>query len=233
MKIENRYLDGSYLNKNPNWDRKDSFWKSQLIIRLLTLNSYFPKNIVEVGCGSGDVLRYLQLSMPNVKLVGYDIAPDLKNFWTTDNNQLEFHLGDFYCTNSFKFDLMLMLDVFEHVRDPFTFLENSRNHASKFIFHIPLDLSSQSVFLNNSLIKARRNVGHLHFYNKDLAIETLTDCGFKILDFHYSSAISLPNNYTISSKFFRLFRTLFSFLGKDRVVRLLGGETLIVYAEPI
>ena len=36
MKIESRYLDQSYLAKNPDWDRQDAPWKASKVLNLLT-----------------------------------------------------------------------------------------------------------------------------------------------------------------------------------------------------
>ena len=64
-----------------------------------------------------------------------------------------------------KYDLILMLDVFEYVRDPLTFLWSSKleNILILFIFHIPLDLSVLSILSSNTLLNSRKEVGHLTF----------------------------------------------------------------------
>ena len=151
-------------------------------------------SIVEVGCGYNDILRYLREFYPSCFLVSFDISPQAKIFWSDDSHCIEFNLSDFHNFNTKKFDILLMLDVFEHVRDPFSFLENSREHAKYFIFHIPLDLSAQAVARKSPLIQARRNVGHLHSYSKELALETLEDCGYEVILWRYTGAsMTMPN----------------------------------------
>ena len=231
MKIEERYLDGTYLNKNPDWDRSDSKWKAGLVKKILHSNLIYPNSIVEIGCGAGDVLRALRLSYQQVQLAGFDVSPQLEEFWREDHLGIDFHLGDFFEQNIVKFDVMLMLDVFEHVRDPFTFLEKSRPHANFFVFHIPLDLSAQAVVRSSPLLKVRRSVGHLHFYTKDLALETLNDCGYIVLEWHYSGISSINQNRSFRTRFGNLFRSLLRLLGQDISVRILGGETLVVLAK--
>jgi hypothetical protein len=140
-------------------------------------------------------------------------------------------LGDFHDKNTDKYDVLLMLDVFEHVRDPHTFLERSRLHADKFVFHIPLDLSASSVLRGQPLLEARSHVGHLHFYTKDLALETLRDSGYKIIQWSYTgAALNMPNR-SLRTNLAKFPRRLVYTLNKDWGVRLLGGETLIVIAE--
>jgi hypothetical protein len=120
-----------------------------------------------------------------------------------------------------------MLDVFEHVRDPFTFLEDARRHARHFVFHIPLDLSALTVLREAPLMHARRKVGHLHSYTKELALETLRECGYTLIDSRYTEAFAMGQ----ASKLAALPRRLAYAINKDLGVRLLGGETLLVLAS--
>lgn len=231
MHIEKRYVDGSYLEANPEWDRMDSEWKAKQVEKILKRNMLVPRSIVEVGCGSGDILRYLRRIFHDTKLVGYDISPQAQAFWQDDAQDIEFYLEDFHQQNTTKYDVLLMLDVFEHVRDPFSFLEQTRSHADFFVFHIPLDLSAQSVLRGHPLLNARRKVGHLHSYTKELALETLTDCGYQIIQWSYTGAsISMPNR-SLKTKLANIPRLLISTINKDFSVRVFGGETLIVLAK--
>ena len=171
-------------------------------------------------------------------MTGYDISPQLSQFWDhhkeaekTEENKIAFYLGNFHEINKVNYDVILMLDVFEHVRDPFTFLENSKQFASYFVFHIPLDLSASSVLRSFPLINSRRKVGHLNYYTKDLAFETLTDSGYKIIDWQYGNAFLYPPNRSLKTSILAFPRRLVALLNKDFAVRLLGGETLFVLAK--
>jgi hypothetical protein len=237
MKIEPRYLDGSYFAKNPDWDRSDSEWKATLVRDILVANNLKPMSICEVGCGAGDILRHLSEFMPKTAFYGFDVAPQLVSFWESAssgfsiNSRVTYTLGDFYLVNKIKYDALLMLDVFEHVRDPFTFLEDTLLYADKFVFHIPIDLSASSVLRKKPLLYVRRSVGHLNFYTKDLALETLRDCGYKIIDWKYTNASVLKTNPSLQSRLLGIPRRLINLINRDFGVRLLGGETLIVLAE--
>ncbi len=236
-KIELRYLDGSYLNENPDWDREDSLWKAENVKRILDLNKILPSSICEIGCGAGDILVYLSKMFPNSKQYGFDISPQLPTFWKTHTenpdlkDRLYFQTGDFYSMNSKKYDVILMLDVFEHVRDPFTFLENSLEYAKYFVFHIPLDLSAFSVLRGNPLMNVRKKVGHLHYYTKDLALETLRDSGYEILNWQYTGASLNSPNRSLKTKLASIPRKILYSIHKDFGVRLFGGETLLVLAK--
>jgi SAM-dependent methyltransferase len=237
MKIEERYINSTYLDKNPEWDRKDAPWKAEKVQNILSENKINPTSICEVGCGSGDILMNLTKYYPDSQMTGFDISPHAAEFWKDHldkqevaTHNLEFKLGDFHVINHQTFDVLLMLDVFEHVRDPFTFLEKSGSCAKYFVFHIPLDLSASSVMRKNPLIKTRKKVGHLHFYTKDLALETLIDSGYKIIESKYTGAsLNMPNK-SLKTQLFSIPRRIFYAINKDWGVRFVGGETLIVLA---
>ncbi|WP_061249392.1 class I SAM-dependent methyltransferase [Leptospira alstonii] len=237
MKIEKRYTDGTYLQKNPGWDREDSPWKVEQVNSVLKKFDIEPKSVCEIGCGIGDNLVLLGKKFPSSQLIGFDISPQLRSFWKENiknnlfKNQLKFYLGDFHSLNKKKYDLLLMLDVFEHVRDPFTFLEKSLKFAQYFVFHIPLDLSVISILRNTPLLNVREKVGHLHYYTKDLALETLEDCGYEIIHWNYTQASLTSPNRSLKTKIVAIPRSIFYFIHKDFGVRLLGGETLIVLAK--
>lgn len=237
MKIEDRYINKKYLSENPDWDRQDAPWKSEVVQSILVDNNIYPTSICEVGCGSGDILMNLASHYSDVEMTGFDISPQAAEFWKEHEKEkeardlkVEFKLGDFHQVNDKKYDVLLMLDVFEHVRDPYTFLEMSGNSAKYFIFHIPLDLSASSVIRKKPLMNTRKKVGHLHFYTKDLAIETLTDSGYKVVEWKYTGAsLNMPNR-TLKTRLARLPRRFAYAVNKDWGVRLLGGETLVVLA---
>ena len=76
--------NSEYLKNNPNWHVEDSPWKSKQIMKMLCRNPIFPKSIAEVGCGAGEILNQLYLSMPNdVCFTGFDISSDAIDFAKT------------------------------------------------------------------------------------------------------------------------------------------------------
>ena len=230
--VEKRYYDGSYLATNPNWDREDSPWKANLVQVVLNENGIVPKSICEVGCGSGDVLVNLQQHFPSAAFYGYDISPQVSQFWEEgDHNRINFAQGDFFDMKHEKYHVLLLLDVIEHLTDPFTFLERL-HHASEYILlHIPLDLSALSVLRDKPIMDVRSKVGHIHYYTKNLALATLKDCGYEVISWKYSGAAINAPRRSMKTKLLMWPRALLYALNKDFGVRVLGGETLAVLAR--
>src|SRR5690606_20481565 len=119
------------------------------------------------GCGAGEILNQLHLVMADdVSFTGYEISSDAINLARPrQKKRLEFKNENFLDTNV-KYDLLLMIDVFEHVDDYMGFLRLCKSKAKNTVFHIPLDISVQAIF-RNKFISERNSVGHLHYFTKE------------------------------------------------------------------
>ena len=130
-----------------------------------------------------------------------------------------------------QFDIVMAIDVFEHVEDCFGFLRKLKEKAEYKIFHIPLDLSVQTVLRSSPIIHGRKSVGHIHYFTKETALETLKDTGYLIIDYFYTGgSLELPNRGW-KANILKIPRKLAFLLNKDLAVRLLGGYSLMVLAK--
>lgn len=226
------YESGEYFANNPTWDIEDSPWKAGEVMKILTKNRLMPNNLVEVGCGAGGVLAHLQDAAPEGLYSGYEIAPTAAPFWAAyKGRNITFKVEDFLLANTERFDTLLLLDVIEHLPNPFDFLSALRGRSEHYVLHIPLDLSSISVARETPLLKARKKVGHIHYYTKGLALSLLNECGYEVLDWSYTGASlhGLQSNW--KTRLARWPRRLLFALNRDLGVRLLGGDTLMVLAR--
>jgi len=227
------YQSGDYLKNNPTWDQEDSPWKAKQVVKILHQHHVQPQTVCEVGCGAGAVLGALHVIQPNVQYTGYDISPDAESFWRPFQQQgIQLHVGDFFQCQQSHYDVILLLDVLEHVADPHQFLQDLKPYAPHVVIHFPLDLSALSVLRESPLLYVRRKVGHIHYFSKGLALELLEECGYEIVDAQYTGAARSAPQRSMKTKCFSYVRQLLSFFQKDIAVRLLGGETLIVLARP-
>lgn len=227
------YTQGEYLEKNPTWHVEDSIWKAKQLLKIIQKNNLQPKSVCEVGCGSGEILNQLYLNLPkSLNFIGYEISPQAFQLCQTRSKEnLKFKLADLLQEKDVFFDLVLCIDIFEHIEDYFTFLRGLRNKAHYKIFHIPLDLSASSILRSTPILKARQSVGHLHYFSKDTAIATLKDTGYEICDYFYTaSSIELPIKH-FKTLLGNLPRRVFYCLNQDMAVRLLGGYSLLVLTK--
>ncbi len=228
-----KYITDDYLDHNPSWDIEDSSWKAGHVNRIVSDNHLILKHVCEVGCGAGGVLVSLKEMNPEASYVGYDIAPAAVNFWKkSEHAGVDFLLGDFFELDSNHYDVILLLDVLEHVVDPHQFLTELKTRADYLVIHFPLDLSVVSVFRERPLLHVRRKVGHIHYFTKGLAFELLKECGMEVVDWRYTEAAFNAPQRTLKTKFFSWVRYFAYALNKDVGVRLFGGETMMVLVTP-
>jgi hypothetical protein len=174
----------------------------------------------------------LRQTYPDADLFGFDIAPAASKFWPRhESARITFTVGDFSLLNTRSYDVILILDVIEHVRDPHGFLSGLRDAGRYFVMHIPLDLSAQAVVRESPLLDQRDRVGHIHYFTKNLALSLLAESGFRVIDWRYTGAGLGGPRPKLKTRLAMGPRWLAQRLNRDWAVRVLGGETLIVLAE--
>lgn len=224
-----RYFDGAYLAHNPTWHAEHSPTKARWIDDILRRNKLDPKTIAEVGCGSGEILAELQKRRPEASFTGFEISPQAYAICSAKQSPgLKFRLEDLLQSPAERFDLLLAIDVFEHVPDYIGFLRALRGHADSHLFHIPLDLSAQALLRGTSFPILREQTGHLHYFHKYTALATLRDCGYDIVDWNYTrSSQQLPGK-SVRTKLANLPRKMMQLFSEDLSARLFGGYSLMV-----
>ena len=145
--------------------------------------------VLEVGCGGGHTLRWLKDKFPAAETVGIDgfegIRSELqKNADVAHIRDLEQPLPDLG-----RFDLVLALDVLEHLREPerlLASLSECMNPDATLIVSVP-NVSHLSVAL--PLLLRRRfeyadggilDRTHLRFYVESTALGLLNQAGFRV-----------------------------------------------------
>jgi len=232
MMVENIYTTGQYLEKNPTWHSEESPWKVRHILPMMQRHHIVPNTVCEVGCGAGEVLRLLQGNISDTcTFWGYDISPQaIAMCEEKANDRLHFKLADIRQEQDVFFDLLLVLDVIEHLEDYFSFLRDLRPKSHYKLFHIPLEMSVQGVLRDKVFIRNRDLHGHLHHFTKETALRTLEDVGYEVLDYSYAPEYEMSTTLR-QTNLMKLPRRLFFALHKDWAVRMLGGFRLLVLAK--
>jgi hypothetical protein len=226
------YEDGTYLDNNPLWHEEDSQWKANKIRNIIENNSLKPEKICEVGCGAGEILNQLSYQYgDSVEFFGYEISPQAFELCSKKSKRnLIFKLSDLLEDGDSHYDIAMAIDVFEHVENYFDFLRKLKGKAEYKIFHIPLELSVQSVLRSSPIIRGRRSFGHIHYFTKETALATLEDTGYEIVDYFYTAgSLELPNRGW-KANVLKIPRKLAFSANRDFAVRFLGGYSLMVLA---
>lgn len=230
--MKEMYETDLYVEKNPTWHEEDAPWKARHIARMISKNKVRCNSICEVGCGTGEILLNLERAFAGSTLSGYEISPEaFRRAAKKETPNTKFYLKDLLSETDVTFDLVLVIDVIEHVEDYISFAKRVKRFGTFKIFHFPLDLSVQSLFRASPITELRRNVGHIQYFFKETALATLEDCGYTVVDHCYTaSRLELPNQ-ALTSRIMRLPRRMMFALNADFSVRLLGGYSLLVLAK--
>ncbi|MDZ4665687.1 MAG: class I SAM-dependent methyltransferase [Bacteroidota bacterium] len=185
--MDDIYNNQDYLKKNPHWHQEDSAFKANFIHSVLEENKIAYTSVCEVGCGIGEVL--IQLKKLNgskaVSYSGYDISTNAIDMALKKNSGIEFKCVDFTKENSTT-DVLLVIDVIEHLQDYFSFLKSISKKSKYTVFHIPLDMFVWSLFREQMLIESKERVGHIHNFSEGFILSILKDFGYTVISKRYT-----------------------------------------------
>ncbi|MGA7193436.1 MAG: class I SAM-dependent methyltransferase [Anaerolineales bacterium] len=193
----NQYTDGTYLEKVKDWHISDSPWKASKVFQMIEKNHLVFKSLYDIGCGAGQILAELQTKLDkDVRLAGFDISPQaIEIAKLKENAGLKFFNDDFLTAEIASPDVLLLLDVFEHIPDYLGFLDSLRKKANWIVFHIPLDMCARAVLSKSFyMLYMRKQYGHLHYFSKETALATLSDLGYEIIDYFYTVDDEIGSN---------------------------------------
>jgi SAM-dependent methyltransferase len=227
------YHDGTYLAKNPDWHEKDASFKAGYISRLFRLIPDQILNVADIGCGTGQIMAELCNLLPEqVRFFGFDISTDaIRLARNKESERIKVDLLDLVSRSEKDciFDVILVIDVLEHVENYFAFLDGIVKKARYTIFHIPLDLSLWSLFREKMLLESKERVGHIHNFTEDFIKSILEDQGFKILYQLYTPPTGKPKS--TKEVIINGLRKLLFKMNKRFASKTIGGYSILLLTE--
>lgn len=195
---DSEYLRTSDLRTKSNYD--------QIIKTIKHKNS--DSKILEIGSGSGGLLRLLKNIFPNS--IGIEPSRDFCKFAETKYGLKIKNTGFESFNTKYKYDIVIALDVIEHVASPRNFFKKTSSLLNKNGILV-LGTPNISSFMATILKKRWWHIRppHLFYFNKENLKLIANNYGFS-LKYINSFYWSLPLNYVI-----------------DSVEKLLFGKTII------
>ena len=234
MPINDMYSNGEYLKDNPSWHMEDSEWKAEHILKIINRINLSYNSIYELGCGGGDVIRYLQQKISNDSCTyrGYDISPQAYEICKTkENPNLKYLLKDFLLEKEAKCDIILLIDLIEHLENYREYLRSIKHNSKYKILHIPLEFFAISAIYEKYLLNQRKKVGHLHYFTKDISLAMLEELDYEIVDYFFTPGYTLIRDYGLKDKLIKIPRMIFSHISEDLTARIFGGYSLMVLVK--
>lgn len=204
-RITELYSTDGYISKNPSLHEEDSPWKIDKIIPLVdemfNLGHMNKKEIslLDVGGGVGLILKevssYIERTYGvHVNKYALDLSPGMLKIQVKNNPDAKALNEDIRETSlsNKEIDLVLMIDVLEHVPNPIKALEELKRISKIAIFKVPLE----SNVLSNTIDiithgKSRENaiesVGHINIYNFNSLKHQIENNGSRILNSYFTN----------------------------------------------
>jgi cyclopropane fatty-acyl-phospholipid synthase-like methyltransferase len=231
--VSSMYADGTYLARNPTWHSEDAQWKAGQVVRLLQDLRLTPRSVADVGCGTGGVLVHLAAVFdPSTRFVGFDVSDDARraarhgspaNVSFQDMAELDHDPG--------AYDLVMAIDVLEHVEDYLGFARRIAKLGTDKLFHIPLELSAQTVVRRRPIAASRECFGHLHFFTRDTALASIEAAGMTVIADRFTFSSTEQPAERMRRRLARVPRRVGFRLHADLAVRVMGGASLLVLAR--
>lgn len=234
-----------YYTQGTFWEGREtigSSFKLELVLPLLNKYSKLLLNkckFADLGCGQGSFLLALAKYLDNLKLdyelYGYDIssyAIELAKMVANHKPNIEFHVGS--CLDlPDELDIIFIIDVIEHVENPYKLLREIASKTHYVILHLPIEQSISHMFMKKPS-SSYELFRHLHFYSWETAKILIHHSPFRIVDYQFSGAaytsIKITQNLKKIQNIFRylLYRVsppLGSLIGGGPVMLLLERKT--------
>jgi len=193
MDAKEMYLTGDYAKKNPTWHLEDGEFKAQEILPYIIELVKSKKNcnnfkIAEVGAGTGVVLNSISSLLGSsdfvndVTFTGFEISGFAVNIGKDKFPRLDLRHEDFLETKD-HFDLILLIDVLEHLENPDMLLRAAFKSAKYVIVRQPLD-NTITAFLKNNYSEYRKTIGHISHFNYKIFIDLMARNGLQPKNIH-------------------------------------------------
>lgn len=171
---------------------------------LKMLNNYSFQNLLDIGCGTGNLLSLIQEKYQNLQLSGIDISPNMlkiahdklgakANLKVADSEDLPFE--------DESFDIITCVDSFHHYPHPEKVLEEIMRVLKSEGRIIIADVWAPTPLrqLGNLIIKLRK-AGAVRFYSKPEISELLKSTGFKNIEWKHIDRMAFIITGTKNSK---------------------------------
>lgn len=212
-KEKEKYNDDYFLKTHKNWFNNPNYRLFDFIYKkLLKLLSNEQIQLLDVGCGKGDFLKYIAAKNSTAKLFGIDLIYN-------QHPRIHFIKGDFLKEKiETKFNVICNLAVIEHVDNPHLFVQKLNNllQFGRFLFITTINSNSLIYRIAGLLNKVGIHTAHdrlysfhhlQHYTNQSLKTLMQMD-GFDVLlqkNHNYPmEAVDVPESNFLIEKMYKL-----------------------------
>ena len=149
-----------------------------------------PARILEIGCGAGSTLAWLKQRWPAAETFGVEGYAPLETQLKTRLDRVLIHDLEQPLPDLGRFDLILALDVLEHLRDPWAVLKTlvadhlapggrvivSVPNVAHYSVVVPLMTKARFRYEKDGLLDRT----HLRFFDREAAVDLMEQAGLTV-----------------------------------------------------
>ena len=236
----------------------DTRWEAINEVLKTFFNNETNKSVFDIGFGFAQALLFL-------KEKGYQVAglePSIEGVEYAQKNGIQeaHHSGieNFKCVGDKRFDIVLLINVLEHLRQPAETIKNIKNDLitknGLLVIDVPNDfnlfqeIADKEYDLNKWWVVSPN---HINYFSNSSLSKLLNDCGFEIVDYEAAFPLDMfllfGDQYIGNPKLGREchnkrvhFEKMFSKWGKQKELKafyksladLNLGRSITIYATP-
>jgi SAM-dependent methyltransferase len=177
----------SELEQEAEWLRRGAAYKADSIETLLARHGIHPQTLMELGCGTGAVLRECRRRGLARRCIGVDYSGEAIGYLRSNAPEVEAIKADILSPEFSMpdpIDVVYLTHVIEHLDDPDHFLTGTlqKLNFKYMIAEVPLE-DMPAARLKN-LVRDRRinTTGHVQFFTAASFERLLTSHGLRIID---------------------------------------------------
>jgi len=226
---ENIYVDR--LAAEAKWLKDAAVQRCDNIEYFLRKKSINPSSILDLGCGTGAVVKELQFRNIGREYLAVDYSKEAVEYLKKNSMGIETEAADLTSDDAFikgSFDLVLTIHVLQHLEKPDKFIQNIIDNL-KFSFLI-IEVPLEDLFINKITsmlgLSDENPTGTLQFFNKKTINDLLTKNGLTILDSKASTPIT-------SLKTIRILKERYNWNRFKMVKKIFTSYLLPIFIGPI
>ncbi|MBK6637151.1 MAG: methyltransferase domain-containing protein [Rhodocyclaceae bacterium] len=174
--VRDIYRDGTYLRSNPTLHSEDSEYKFCYIKCLLDGCNFSGTTlrVLDIGGGAGTiaalVCRHLAKRGLHVECHAFDLSVEMLELQRANNPYNTFVTSSFAEICEQRYDLVLLIDVIEHIQDNGPVADDVDRIARHMIYNIPIERNLfdwlRNIYMNREYYAMQTaSLGHVHFFS--------------------------------------------------------------------